>query len=60
MDAMVVEFHFFNQCPKKGEEHDEFVKITFAYITHMLHHTFNLILSEVNYYSDLHIDVSRC
>ena len=52
--AMVIEFHFFNQIIRREEgEQEQFGKICYEYYTH-------IYCDRVNFYGDLHLDVSRC
>ena len=59
----VIEFRFFNRITKKKKKKKNIailVKITFMSITHILHQNYIGILIVVDFYGDLHLDVSRC
>ena len=45
---------------EEKEEHEKFGKIAFMNNTHILHQITSKFLIGVNFYGDLHLDVSRC
>ena len=63
MGAAVIEFRFFNQIAKKKKKKKKNIAICENYIYEYLTHAasnYIQIFVGVNFYSDLHLDVSRC